>query len=79
MEDQINSLLSEPESQLKLLENSKSQLNAELEAVKLEKGVILEEKILLANTLNAMQLEKEQVIDDLKETKISQEIYKLMQ
>ena len=74
MENEINSLSSQHESQLKLFENTKSQLNAELEATKQEKSVILEENILVANAMNALQLENNQVINDLQESQINQDI-----
>jgi chromosome segregation ATPase len=74
MEDQINSLSIEQETQLQSHEDSKSQLNAELEAEKHEKSVILAEKISLVDVLKAIQLEKDQFIKDLQETKINKEI-----
>ena len=74
MENEINSLSSQHESQLKLFENTKNHLNAELEATKQEKSVILEENISVANAMNALQLENNQVIKDLQESQVNQEI-----
>ena len=45
-----------------------------MEAEKHEKSVIFKERISLANALNVMQLEKEQVLKDIHETKVNKEI-----